>query len=372
MVKSERILATSTDGGIDLNHQSQIPAFKNNVLEKNLKLSIWERFCRWVTSTDNRIYIGWFGLVMFPTLTVATVVFIIAFIAAPPVDFYGWGEPISGSLFDGNNLMTAAVVPTSAAVGLHFYPIWAVPSFTEWLHNGGPYQLIVLHFIIGIYCYQDREWELSYRLGMRPWISLAFSAPVSAAASVLLVYPIGQGGFCEGMPLGISGTFHFMLKLQAEHNFLMNPFHMIAVIGVLGGAFLSAMHGSLVTSTLIANSNDSESINKGYRFGQKEPTYNFMTAHRYLRKLIWRRLTFTDKRKAHLLLAIVPVVGIWCGALGVVSMAFSVHGLNFQQLQDNQGREIPTWADLINWADFGMEMTKTKIYRFPLELNSGH
>lgn len=28
---------------------------------------------------------------------------------------------------------------------------------------------------------------------MRPWISVAYSAPVAAAAAVFLVYPIGQG-----------------------------------------------------------------------------------------------------------------------------------------------------------------------------------
>jgi ABC-type nitrate/sulfonate/bicarbonate transport system permease component len=37
--------------------------------------------------------------------------------------------------------------------------------------------LIVLHFLIGVFCYMGREWELSYRLGMRPWIAVAYSAP---------------------------------------------------------------------------------------------------------------------------------------------------------------------------------------------------
>jgi hypothetical protein len=32
------------------------------------------------------LYIGWFGVLMIPTLLTATSVFIIAFIAAPPVD----------------------------------------------------------------------------------------------------------------------------------------------------------------------------------------------------------------------------------------------------------------------------------------------
>ncbi len=47
--------------------------------------SLWGRFCSWVTSTENRLYIGWFGVLMTPTLLIATFVFIIAFIAAPPV-----------------------------------------------------------------------------------------------------------------------------------------------------------------------------------------------------------------------------------------------------------------------------------------------
>ena len=69
-----------------------------------------------------------------------------------------------------------------------------------------------------------REWELSYRLGMRPWIFVAYSAPVAAASAVFLVYPFGQGSFSDAMPLGISGTFNYMLVFQAEHNILMHPF----------------------------------------------------------------------------------------------------------------------------------------------------
>jgi photosystem II P680 reaction center D1 protein len=48
--------------------------------------NLWEQFCQWVTSTDNRLYVGWFGVLMIPTLLAATTCFIIAFIGAPPVD----------------------------------------------------------------------------------------------------------------------------------------------------------------------------------------------------------------------------------------------------------------------------------------------
>jgi hypothetical protein len=87
---------------------------------------------------------------------------------------------------------------------------------------------------------------LEQKLGMRPWIAVAYSAPVAAATAVFL---IGQGSFSDGMPLGISGTFNFMSVFQAEHNILMHPFHMLGVAGVFGGSLFSAMHGSLTGST---------------------------------------------------------------------------------------------------------------------------
>jgi photosystem II P680 reaction center D1 protein len=65
---------------------------------------------------------------MIPTLLTATSVFIIAFIAAPPVDIDGIREPVSGSLLYGNNIISGAIIPTSAAIGLHFYPIWEAAS----------------------------------------------------------------------------------------------------------------------------------------------------------------------------------------------------------------------------------------------------
>lgn len=48
--------------------------------------NLWGQFCSWVTSTNNRIYVGWFGVLMIPCLLAAAICFIIAFIGAPPVD----------------------------------------------------------------------------------------------------------------------------------------------------------------------------------------------------------------------------------------------------------------------------------------------
>ncbi|KAG6503254.1 hypothetical protein ZIOFF_035565 [Zingiber officinale] len=116
-----------------------------------------------------------------------------------------------------------------------------------------------------------REWELSFsfHLGMRPWIALAYDAPVAAA--VFLIYPIGQGSFFDG------------------------------VAGVFGGSLFSAMHGSLVTSSLIRETTENESANE-------------------------------------------------C----ISTMAFNLNGFNFNQsVVDSQGHVINTWADIINRANLG-------------------
>lgn len=56
-------------------------------------------------------------------------------------------KSVFGALLYGNNILSGAIIPTSAAIGLHFYPIWEAASVDEWLYNGGPYELIVLHLV---------------------------------------------------------------------------------------------------------------------------------------------------------------------------------------------------------------------------------
>jgi photosystem II P680 reaction center D1 protein len=330
----------------------------------------WDSYLNWVTSTDNRLYIGHFGVIMIPCLLAATTCFILAFIAAPPTDIDGIREPVSGALLFGNNIISGAVVPSSNAIGLHFYPVWEAHSLDEWLYNGGEFQLIIFHFLLGIYAYMGREWELSYRLGMRPWICVAYSAPVAAASAVFLVYPFGQGSFSDAMPLGISGTFNYMLVFQAEHNILMHPFHMLGVAGVFGGSLFSAMHGSLVTSSLVRETTEEVSQNYGYKFGQEEETYNIVAAHGYFGRLIFQYASFNNSRSLHFFLAAWPVVGIWFAALGVSTMAFNLNGFNFNQsLLSSDGHVINTWADILNRAGLGFEvMHERNAHNFPLDL----
>ena len=330
----------------------------------------WGSLLEFVLSTSNRLYIGWFGLLMFPLVGVALFVFILGFISAPPVDIDGIREPVSGSLLYGNNIISGAIIPSSNAIGVHFYPLWESVSLEEWLYNGGFYQLIVLHFIFGVACYMGREWEFSFRLGMRPWIFVAFSAPLVAATTVFIVYPIGQGSFSDGMPLGVSGTFNFMLVFQVEHNIFMHPFHILGVSGVFGGSLFSAMHGSLVTSSLLSETVGDLSLNIGYSFGQISETYNISSAHGYFGRLIVQFASFNNSRSLHFFLGGWPVIGIWFTALGVSTMAFNLNGLNFNQsIVDSSGHLLNSWSDILNRADLGLEvMHERNAHNFPLDL----
>jgi photosystem II P680 reaction center D1 protein len=117
------------------------------------------------------------------------------------------------------------------------------------------------------------------------------------------------------------------------------------------------MHGSLVTSSLVRETTESESHNNGYKFGQNEETYSIVGAHAYFGRLIFQYASFNNSRSLHFLLAAFPVVGIWCASMGIAMSAVNLNGFNFQQsILDHQGRAINTWADLVGRADLGIEV----------------
>jgi photosystem II P680 reaction center D1 protein len=287
----------------------------------------WEDFCSWVTSTDNRLYVGWFGTVMIPTvylqplfasslrLSQHHLLILTAFASLYPALCFMETTSSQEPSFQVRTQSDYTSIPSGKQHHLTSGCTTAV--LTSWLSSTS---------CIGVFAYMGREWELSYRLGMRPWICVAYSAPVAAASAVFLVYPFGQGSFSDGMPLGISGTFNYMLVFQAEHNILMHPFHMLGVAGVFGGSLFSAMHGSLVTSSLVRETTETESQNYGYKFGQEEETYNIVAAHGYFGRLIFQYASFNNSRSLHFFLAAWPVIGIWFAALGVSTMAFNLNG----------------------------------------------
>ena len=88
-----------------------------------------------------------------------------------------------------------------------------------------------------------RQFELARLIGIRPYNAIAFSGPIAVFVSVFLIYPLGQSGWFFALSFGVAAIFRFLLFLQGFHNWTLNPFHMMGVAGILGGALLSAIHG---------------------------------------------------------------------------------------------------------------------------------
>lgn len=59
---------------------------------------------------------------------------------------------------------------------------------------------------------------------MRPWISVAYSAPVAAATAVFVIYPIGQGSFSDGMPLGELNCLFYLYFIFCLFNYGLTYF----------------------------------------------------------------------------------------------------------------------------------------------------
>jgi photosystem II P680 reaction center D1 protein len=60
--------------------------------------------------------------------------------------------------------------------------------------------------------------------------------------------------------------------------------------------------------------------------------------------------------------------------MGISTMAFNLNGFNFNQsILDAQGKVLPTWADVLNRANLGMEvMHERNAHNFPLDLAAVH
>ena len=123
----------------------------------------------------------------------------------------------------------------------------------------------------------------------------------------------------------------------------MHPFPMQGMAGAFGRSLFSAMHGSLVTSSLMRETTESESQNDGYKFGHEEETYNILAALGYFGRLIFQYASFNNSRSLHFSLAAWPLLGTWFTSMGISTMAFNFNGFNFNQsILDGQGRVLNT------------------------------
>jgi photosystem II P680 reaction center D2 protein len=149
-------------------------------------------------------------------------------------------------------------------------------DFTRWIQLGGLWTFVALHGAFALIGFMLRQFEIARLVGIRPYNALAFSAPIAVFVSVFLMYPLGQSGWFFAPSFGVAAIFRFLLFFQGFHNWTLNPFHMMGVAGVLGGALLCAIHGATVENTLFEDGDASNTF-RAFNPTQAEETYSMVT-----------------------------------------------------------------------------------------------
>ena len=196
------------------------------------------------------------------------------------------------SYLEGANFLTAAVSTPADAMGHSLLLLWGPESqgdFVRWCQLGGLWALLALHGAFALIGFMLRQFELARLIGIRPYNAIAFSGPIAVFVSVFLIYPLGQSSWFFAPSFGVAAIFRFLLFLQGFHNWTLNPFHMMGVAGILGGALLSAIHGVTVENTLYE---DGEQANTFKAFDsalkKKKPTQWLLQTVSGLRSLVLR------------------------------------------------------------------------------------
>ncbi|MGK7873559.1 MAG: photosystem II D2 protein (photosystem q(a) protein), partial [Xenococcaceae cyanobacterium] len=141
---------------------------------------------------------------------------------------------------------------------------------------------------------------------------------------------------------GVAGIFRFILFLQGFHNWTLNPFHMMGVAGVLGGALLCAIHGATVENTLFEDSDEADTF-RAFEPTQAEETYSMVTANRFWSQIFG--IAFSNKRWLHFFMLFVPVTGLWMSSVGIVGLALNLRAYDFvsQELRAAEDPEFETF-----------------------------
>ena len=145
-------------------------------------------------------------------------------------------------ILEGANFLTAAVSTPADAMGHSLLLLWGPESqgdFIRWCQLGGLWAFVALHGAFALIGFMLRQFELARLIGIRPYNAIAFSGPIAVFVSVFLIYPLSDNPAGSlHRAFGVAAIFRFLLFLQGFHNWTLNPFHMMGVAGILGGALL--------------------------------------------------------------------------------------------------------------------------------------
>ena len=198
---------------------------------------------------DRFVFIGWSGLLLLPCAYLAIGGWFLG--TTFVTSWYTHG--IASSYLEGANFLTAAVSTPGDAMGHSLLFLWgpeAQGSLIRWFQLGGLWNFVAFHGAFGLIGFMLRQFEIAGLVGIRPYNALAFSAVIAVFTSIFLIYPLGQHSWFFAPSFGVAAIFRYILFIQGFHNITLNPFHMMGVAGILGGALLCAIHGATVQNTL--------------------------------------------------------------------------------------------------------------------------
>jgi photosystem II P680 reaction center D2 protein len=184
---------------------------------------------------DRFVFVGWSGLLLFPTAYLA----IGGWLTGTTFVTSWYTHGLASSYLEGANFLTAAVSTPADAMGHSLLLLWGPESqgdIIRWFQLGGLWPFVALHGAFALIGFMLRQFEIARLVGIRPYNAIAFSGPIAVFVSVFLMYPLGQSSWFFAPSFGVAAIFRFLLFLQGFHNWTLNPFHMMGVAGILGGA----------------------------------------------------------------------------------------------------------------------------------------
>jgi photosystem II P680 reaction center D2 protein len=290
---------------------------------------------------DRFVFIGWSGLLLFPCAYLS----IGAWFTGTTFVSSWYTHGLATSYLEGCNFLTAAVSTPADSLGHSLLLLWgpeAQGNLIRWFQLGGLWTFTALHGAFALIGFCLRQIEIARLVGIRPYNALGFSAPIATFVATFLIYPLGQSSWFFAPSFGVAAIFRFLLFVQGFHNFTLNPFHMMGVAGVLGGALLCAIHGATVQNTIFEDTRGFNTY-RGFAITQGEETYSFVTANRFWSQIFG--IAFSNKRWLHFFMLFVPVTGLWMSAIGMIGLAFNLRAYDFvsQEIRAAQDPEYETF-----------------------------
>jgi len=297
---------------------------------------------------DRFVFIGWSGLLLLPCayLSIGGWFLGTTFVTS----WYTHG--IASSYLEGANFLTAAVSTPGDAMGHSLLFLWgpeAQGDLVRWFQLGGLWSFVAFHGAFGLIGFMLRQFEIAGLVGIRPYNALAFSAVIAVFTSIFLIYPLGQHSWFFAPSFGVAAIFRYILFIQGFHNITLNPFHMMGVAGILGGALLCAIHGATVQNTLYEDTSQytegkiQSTTFRAFDPTQEEETYSMITANRFWSQIFG--IAFSNKRFLHFLMLFVPVMGMWTSSIGIVGLALNLRAYDFvsQEIRAAEDPEFETF-----------------------------